>query len=321
VIWLTWRQHRRQALFVLGGLALLAAALVLTGRPMHRVYTDTGLASCLRTMRSTVDYRATDPASGLTDCYDQSQEFQARYGNSLTPAVLLLFVPLLVGLFLGAPLVARELQHGTHRLAWTQGMTRRRWALAKFGLIVGAILVLAVTYALLVNWWITPLALASAGRFEYGAFDLEGIVPVAYTLFAVALGIFAGTVTRKVLPAMAVTLIAFIGVRLAVLMARPHFLTPVERRFPVVANTFPNPMLSDWILRRDAYDSAGRSIAPDGDIFCDLPCPEYDPGAYNLHVYQPAGRFWLFQSIEAGVFVALAALLLLLALRQVRRTS
>jgi len=320
-MWLTWRQHRRQALLVVAGLAVLAAFLLLTGRSMHRASVDTGLARCLGAMRSTVDYRLSDPAVGLPDCNEPAERFNAEYSGYLTPAILLVFLPLLAGLFLGAPLVAREVQQGTHRLVWTQGVTRRRWALVKFGLVVGAVLTLSVAYALLVTWWVTPLALANAARFEYLAFDLQGGAPAGYTLFAVALGILAGTLWRKVLPAMAVTLVAFVGARLAVALARPHFLPPLERRFPVAANTFPNPMLSDWILERNAYDSTGRAIAPGGDIFCALPCPGYDPGSYNVHVYQPAERFWLFQSIEAGVFVVLAALLLLLAVRRVRRIS
>jgi len=306
---------------VLVGLAGLAIFLVVTGRAMHQAFGDTGLARCLGDMSSTVDYRVSDPATGLPDCQEPAERLNAEYAGYLGPAILMLFLPLLLGLFLGAPLVAREIQHGTHRLVWTQGVTRRHWALVKFGLVVGAVLVVMVTYALLVTWWITPLALANAARFEYLAFDLEAGVPVAYTLFAVALGIAAGTVWRKVLPAMAVTLVGFIGARLAVALARPHFVPPLERRFPVAANTFPNPMRSDWILQRDAFDSAGRVIAPGGDIFCRLPCPEYDPGAYNVHIYQPAERFWLFQSMEAGLFVALAAVLLVVAVRRVRRLA
>jgi hypothetical protein len=144
---------------------------------------------------------------------------------------------------------------------------------------------------------------------------------VGYTVFAVALGTFAGTVSRKVLPAMALTLVGFIGARIAVELARPNFLPPVERRFPVVAYLFPNPMRSDWILDRDVYDGTGQVVVGGGDIFCDPPCPDYGEDWYNVHLYQPAGRFWLFQYIETGLFAALAMVLLAWAVHRVRRCS
>jgi hypothetical protein len=36
-------------------------------------------------------------------------------------------------------------------------------------------------------------------------------------------------------------------------------------------------------------------------------------GAYNFEIYQPAHRFWTFQSVETAIFVALAILLLFVA--------
>jgi hypothetical protein len=94
------------------------------------------------------------------------------------------------GAVLGAPLVAREVEHGTYRLVWTQGVSRRRWALAKFGLVGGGVVLAAACYALLVTWWRAPLDQATGDRFLSlgGSFDLEGLVPVGYAVFAVALG-------------------------------------------------------------------------------------------------------------------------------------
>ena len=59
--------------------------------------------------------------------------FSNQYNSWLSLGILFLILPVLVGLFWGAPLVAREVEHGTHRLVWTQGVSRRRWALVKFG--------------------------------------------------------------------------------------------------------------------------------------------------------------------------------------------
>ena len=109
------------------------------------------------------------------------------------------------------------------------------WALTKFGLVGAGVLLLAACYAVLVTWWRTPLDLATGDRFlaPGGSFDLVGVVPLGYALFAVALGVFAGVLTRKTLPAMAITLVGFVAARLVVeLLARPRFLAPLRRTFP-----------------------------------------------------------------------------------------
>ncbi len=114
----------------------------------------------------------------------------------------------------------------------------------------------------------------------------------------------------------------------------PHFQPQLERKFPVVTDRTPNRMLGDWLLDYGLYGSEGRYLQRSYRVSCPpaasespppsappVPdaCGQYAPGTYNLHAYQPAGRFWLFQCIESGLFVALAALLLFLAIHQIRR--
>jgi len=64
-------------------------------------------------------------------------------------------------------------------------------------------------------------------------------------------------------------------------------------------------------------DGSGHPIPSGG--FCQGP----DPGCYSqvfaLQHYQPADRFWLFQSIEAVIFIMMALVLLALAYRLVMR--
>jgi len=142
MIWLVWRQHRQQALFALLGLAALAAFLVPTGIQMHDAFERAGLPGCLRAAAS-VEYvqvvngadQAPDPVS---TCQDLAAQFAGRFGSRGAIGILLWFLPLFVGLFWGAPLIARELEHGTHRLVWTQGVSRRRWALASSAWSAGA---------------------------------------------------------------------------------------------------------------------------------------------------------------------------------------
>jgi hypothetical protein len=194
MIWLVWRQHRKQALFALLGLAALAAFMVPTGLQMHDAFQRAGLDNCLREA-ARIEFVRVNPAPDqppdpVAACQELAGQFANRYGSLGAAGILLWFLPLFVGLFWGAPLVAREVEHGTHRLVWTQGVSRRRWALAKFGLVGGGVVLAAACYALLLTWWGAPLDQATGDRFLSlgGSFDLEGLVPVGYAVFAVALG-------------------------------------------------------------------------------------------------------------------------------------
>ncbi|WP_410614903.1 ABC transporter permease [Amycolatopsis sp. lyj-109] len=320
MIWLIWRQHRKQALFTLAALAALAAIMVPTGLTMHAKYDSLGLGACRSTFGSASLMTQTEATSR---CESLSHQFQQDFGGMMLIAVLFVVLPVLVGVFFGAPLVAREVEQGTHRLVWTQGVSRLHWALAKFGLVGAITAVLAVGYALGVSWWFEPLVGASAGRLTYLSFDVQGIVPVAYTLFALALGVFAGTYWRKVLPAMGIALVGFAVVRVAIeVFARPRYLPAQNLTFAPGGSQTPNPASGDWVMDLGVRNAAGELVLPNAQIG---PCPpggcldtEAGPGATNWLRYQPGDRFWLFQGIETGIFVLLAAALVFFALRRLR---
>ncbi|MET7879639.1 ABC transporter permease [Micromonospora profundi] len=329
MIWLTWRQHRKQALYTLLGFVVLAAALVPIGLSMRSTFADLGLADCVRQLNDANVAQATRET-----CEASFHRFSNRYGSLNLVAVLLITLPVLVGLFWGAPLVAREVEQGTHRFVWTQGVGRTHWALVKFGLVGAAVLLLAIGYGLGMSWWVAPLTEAAReGRLGLIVFDLQGIVPIGYTLFAVALGIFAGTASKRVLPAMGITLAGFIGVRAAVeLLARPHYQPARTQTFPIEGVGAPEGDRGDWILSLGIRNADGTMVAEDTRIQCPSGGSGPDgracgaelglqPGAYNWQLYQPADRFWLFQGIETGIFVALALILLYLAVRRIRRIA
>jgi hypothetical protein len=127
--------------------------------------------------------------------------------------VLVVVAPGVLGLFWGAPLVAGELEAGTFRLTWTQSVTRTRWLAARAGLAVLGGAAAAGILSLVATWWAGPAD--RAGRDLFGTFDQRDLVPVGYAAFAVALGITAGLLIRRTVPAMAVTLVAFVAARAA----------------------------------------------------------------------------------------------------------
>jgi hypothetical protein len=319
MIWLTWRQHRRHAMWFLIGFAVLAALLIPTGLAIRSAFDQAGLAECIRLGLDAPE-----------SCNRALDEFVDRNDTLGIAGTLLVFLPLVVGLFWGAPLVAREVEHGTHRMVWTQGVSRRRWALTKVGLVGGGTLLLAAAYGAGMAWWFAPLN-RTAGRFESPFFDVQGLAPIGYTVFAVALGVFAGTVAPRMLPAMGITLAGFVGLRIAVaVLARPRYQAP-EELTASFTEFRPADASGNWRLAAEVRGPGGETLR-DGLVSCPpgaalpggRPCGsdlDLPAGAYNWQLYQPGDRFWLFQLIETGIYLALAAVLILLAVRLLRRLA
>jgi hypothetical protein len=196
MIWVAWRQFRTQALVTLGLLAAFAVLVLVTGLHLRDIY----------------------PPSGTT-----LSGYEGALAKDLGP--VLLAIPALLGMFWGAPLVARELESGTHRLAWTQSVTRRRWLLVRVALVGIAALAVAGLASWLVTWWFAPPDAVNMNRLDPSVFTARGVVAIGYAGFAFALGVAAGALMRRTLPAMAATLLGFVGARIAfALWVRPHLL-------------------------------------------------------------------------------------------------
>ena len=218
-------------------------------------------------------------------------------------------------------------------------MSRRHWELVKFGFVSAVTVVAAAVYGLGMSWWMTPLSETGQlgrSRFTVFFFDMQGVAPIGYTVFAVALGIFAGTIWPRVLPAMGVVLVGFIGLRIALTtLARPRYMPARSLTVPLqsAGGSTPEPHLSagDWVVASGARDASGTPVEADVATICppDADAPGagcgtnlgVGPGAYSWQLYQPGSRYWIFQGIETGIFVVLAAVLLYLAIRRIRRIA
>jgi ABC-type transport system involved in multi-copper enzyme maturation permease subunit len=198
--WMAWRQFRTQALVALGALVVLALFMVPTGLHLRHIY-DSTVAPC------TNGTSHVNCSAAIQYLGGQDRQLQTWLN------FLIVIVPALLGVFWGAPLVARELESGTYRLAWTQSVTRTRWLATKLGVVGLAAMAVSGLFTLGVTWWY--------GRFDqlagdqFNVFDQRGIVAVAYAALAFAVGVLAGTLIRRTLPAMAATLAVFVAARLA----------------------------------------------------------------------------------------------------------
>jgi hypothetical protein len=335
VIWLTWRQHRLQLLAGALTLMVILVFLVVTGIGMQASFNDSGAAACL--------------ARNPTGCSSVASAWSSQYSGYQFVIPFFLVLPGIVGVFWGGPLVSRELEHGTHRMVWMQSVTRGRWLLVKLGILAAAVIVGSTLLTLVLEWWSGPLVTAAGDdRFMPGVFDLLGLVPSAYGVFAFGLGVAAGAIIGRTVPAMAATLLTFAGVRVAVeFVLRPHYepsLTDSFQLSAVATTTRQSSQPGAWQLTAETVDRTGHVVGSGmgidfNSVVGDCPnlagpggAPLPDPsnisacirqaGIHVVATYQPADRYWVFQGIEAGLFVVLAAVLVAAAFWWVRhRTS
>lgn len=319
-----WLQSRTQTLVTAAALVLLAVALWITGLQLTHLYRDL-IPGC---------------AGGAGSC-DAAGSLLMSHDQLLQGLLMLLMraVPIVIGVFWGAPLLTRELEAGTHRLVWTQSVSRARWVTTKLGLLTLVTVVLAGLLTWTVTWWFRPLDLVN--RNQFGVFDARDLVPVGYAVFALTLGTFVGAVVRRTLPAMAITLGLFVAVRVAVILwVRPRLLPPAHETaslldrglgfvnrsgslsLRVSAGNPPNA----WLLSSHLVDSSGHvATAAERAAFLhqycpDLGTPSASPAvfdactrqaakAFQLAVtYQPAGHYWPMQWLETGIFLFLGLL-------------
>jgi hypothetical protein len=322
VVWLTWRQHRGEIVTGVAVLAVLTAILLAVGLPIHATF-DHDIVQCID--GSSVDREL---------CSTNLADFQKSTGFASGVLTLLNVLPFLIGGFIGAPLLAREFETGTWQLAWTQAVPRMRWLGVKVAALVTLTLVLTGALAVLITWFRQPLD-ALYGRNEINGFDVEGLVPVAYGLFAFAIGTAAGTVLRRSIPALTASLLAFVAVRAIVaIVLRPRYDTPVTLLEHIEAGghgiAIGTGNRADWTLDEGFADAAGQRLSRTdinslndaaSDAGVSLTTYMHNNGIQRWVYYQPAGRFWTFQYIEAGIFVGLAVILLAVVIWRVRRRA
>jgi hypothetical protein len=328
MIRLAWLQFRVQAVTAAAALAAFAVLLGATGPHLASLYAASGIAGC----------------HGGT-CANAADVFLSRLAaTSPYPIVyllgigLILAAPAIIGIFWGAPLIARELETRTFALAWTQSITRTRWLAVKLALTGLAAMVVTEALSLMQAWWADPISKAtglggsgsvfSRGQLSFVIFATHGITPLGYAAFAFALGTATGALTRRAVPAMAITLAIFTAAQVAMpLWVRPHLIPPdrmiasgpsfVESAAvnlgSLTATVVPGHP-GAWILSSGAINTAGQpvSIIP---ASCAPPPPAKPSspgpcmagrGIREAITYQPARRYWPFQWIETGIFLILA---------------
>ncbi len=188
--------------------------------------------------------------------------------------LMVAIVPALVGVFFGAPLVAREIETGTFRLVWTQSVTRKQWLVAKLAVVGIVAMAIGGLLTWMVNWWASPLDAVNQDRFGLANFSLHGIAPIGYSAFAFALGVTAGVLLHRTVPAMAVTAAGFAAARVAVTYwVRPNFASPVHVSLPLSAGSGPGFLYgsSQGTMNFNAYVQSGVPTPRVGQVVLTAP--------------------------------------------------
>ena len=308
MIWVTWRQHRTESFILLGVLVLSSIFLLVTGLTMSNTFQQSGLSNCLANDK--------DTRALLAICGPLGSAFLNQYGPLIPFAAALLLLPVLLGAMVGAPLVAREFEQRTNLLVWMQSITRTRWLTVKVALVLGTGLLVAGVLLVLLTWWYRPFSQLN-GSFNQVAFDFSGPVLIAATVLALALGIFVGTLTRRTVFAIFLTLALILAIRLPVeFELRPNYEPQITVTWPLAQNDRPPVTLGiqDWNLGQGWIDAQGNKT---NNVSCNGPqqqtplqCMQADGYRGNYLSYQPADRFWTFQWIETGLYLAISVLAL-----------
>jgi len=353
MIRLSMLQLRVQAITAAVALIAFAVLLAATGPHLASLYAASGLRGC---QPASCGQRA----SSFLQQVDSTSPYAAVNPLSI---ILIALTPAVIGLFWGAPLLARELETGTFALAWSQSVTRARWLAVK--LTVGGLAAISVTEALslLFAWWAAPLGRAAGlggsgnslamNQFNPLAFVTHGITPLGYAAFAFTLGVTAGALIRRTVPAMAVTLAIFAALQIAMpLWIRPNLLPASHTTVPVTSETTLNLYTTDsahtftftlatdgltgqpgaWIRSSGAADAAGHLVSTVVPSACSPAASRSGPGpalanclaSRGLRIavtYQPASRYWPLQWTETGIYLVLSLALAGYCFRRLSRLS
>ncbi|MEV7553403.1 ABC transporter permease [Amycolatopsis sp. NPDC089917] len=264
MFWLTYRQHRTQLLITAGLLVVVGIVLLVNGNAV---------------------VGSPDPAKLFSDLYTYLSWLQV--------------VPVAIGVFWGAPLVAAEYERGTTKLVWTQSISRFRWLGVKVGFLAVLATLGGLAFGTMTQRWIEVFPTdrgdtAFTSRFDNPVlFAMTGVAPGAWWLFGFVLGTAAGAIVRKTLPAIAVTIAVTVGLMIGVVNFRDRYAEP------------------ELVTLGTGREPAGRVLEMIRDA----------TGEITALKVLPHDWYWRFQWTEAAILAGVSLLLAVSATFAIRRRS
>ncbi len=316
--WVVWRRYRTMLIATVGVLTLIAVYLVVNGEQMRASY------------RSATSCTPVNTAA----CQYKFQLFHDSYAQPGLIGVLLTFLPAIIGSFVGAPLLSRELESGTFRYAWTQGAGRMRWAIAILTCGAVGVAVVMAGFGALISWHNQPLLDADiTPRLHTTVFPETGLAAAGWALAGFTLSVLAGLLWRRAIPAIVTAFAACFGLEYLAATYRLKYVRPLTTTSLDQPHKALN--INQWWTKggvhlstdqvTSALSAVGAQVNATGGKITPVASgsshgaggPSVDPVQYLLHhgylqitSYQPDSRYWTLQWIEFGWLTALALLLL-----------
>jgi hypothetical protein len=282
MIWVTWRQHRAQALTCVALFCALAAIAITLGVSMRATFSNDGLPACLA-------------RSGGTGCPAAITSFVDEFSHGVATLINLplIAIPVFLGIVVGAPLLGRELEQGTWRMAWTQTVPRTRWLVTQLGLVTGGLVLFGAAVTAVTTWYHEPLDQVTSRLQPIGSYA-EGLTFTTSLLCAFGLAVLAGLLLRNTIGAMVAAYIAWeIPSAVVLLLNGPiRFPPPATMRIPCPAGC-PGAEIG--------------SVPPVTGHLGDFVLGVTRSGGELVVSYLPASRFWTLQLIGGGLYLAIAA--------------
>ena len=263
---------------------------------------------------------------------------------TLLVSVIQLF-PVVIGVFVGAPLISRELESGAFRFTWTQGVGRTRFVITTLVVLAGFTVTSACVLGALLGWYIHSFEVVGVqSQWQSGLFNATPVTLAAWALFALVLGTFLGALIGRTVTAMAATAVGGVALVAASNLDLVHRLLGVA---PLVTSRIPpmsmaigtlnstsyagGTLSGGWLVRGWVTGTGGRELnrLAAYNVMDHVQTAVIhglaDPTRWlSLHhdafwmSYQPASRFWIFQGVEAVVLIGLAVLFSFATVRCIR---
>ncbi len=315
--WLTWRLHRTEAAIGILLFTGLILTMVFGMRSVDTAYDAARDGGCFGSSQSPL-------------CGEKLDNYFNRASTWDTLTALLHGIPIAIAALVAIPTL-HELERGTHRLAWTQSVSRRRWSLSRIGFALGIATLVAVIWAFWAERWREDVLRIDGTSFGLNAFPLFPAVLIGYILFAVALVLAAAVVVRRLVPALSLLAVGFAGMRIFTsLVLRERYRSPIEA---TSVDGFNARYDNSWFIDESWLNRAGERISWNQvDQTCFLGTSGQhsdtayqqcltDNGLRYFRAFHPIDRFYQFQVIETALYLGLAAGLLAFAYWWLTRRS
>ncbi|MEV7057637.1 ABC transporter permease [Streptomyces microflavus] len=284
-----------------------------------------GIVVALRVWMASAKERCAD--GDMTPCGGDYLPSYARTSSELflsDGGTVLLLLAGLIGVFVAGPLIARELESGTFRLAWAQSVSPAQWLAARLA-VPAALAVIGLTVLIAVYRW----GLWALRGYPYshvthwyapGIFPGTGPALLGFGLLAVAVGALCAVLVRRTLLSMSLTALV-LGTAALGLGQRRYELWPTDFRKSAGALSHDQ---GDWLVEMGRLTESGRKLYWEdcyaADPLRDINACMREQGAvaYFAEVH-PASHYWPLQLVETGILLALAALAVFAAFRVLRR--